>query len=856
MYSISNVEFLQTIFEGEYLRAHTTSFRDDPANIDGERRGICWGGHPFGQRPLLPDSNQYFTISLFRPDPDTGRQYRRKALFEATYVIVADDVKEKLPVERVKLLPPPTYILETSPGSEQWGWVLVTPETNRTRVENLLDGLVERGLAPDGRDPGMKGVTRYVRLPEGVNTKTNKAQVDFITGEIAYPRCRLLHWSPFDRVTLEALAEPFGIDLDASRRDTRDNGADLVPDHPLLSVPDLIQIKSERSPGRYDVTCPWVAEHTGAADDGAAIFTNADGSMGFKCHHGSCQHRTGHDLMEWLEAQRPGFRQQYKLWQIGRSLGQCTEASVQTPIPSPTPQAPETIDPVPPTLSVEGMMQQLRGLPPTEPEATKLALAILQAVDDRQHAERLPWWEQVRDHMLWTKRDLERVIRDARDAWYAKTNEDFFKDAIFVSEQNAFHIRSKRMFLTPEAFQNTYAHLDDEARNRAIYEGLVEKVDRVDFRPGEPEIFVERGVRCANSYTPVTEMGEPGDVSRWLDHFAVLGWSEHQDHLLKWMAYTLRYPERKINHAIVLGGREGVGKDFLLYPLMQAMKDVTTVVHGEELFSQFNEYLLNTKWLHVNETETGEHQDAARVTSKLKPLTTQPPMTLRVNCKGLRPLTIQNVLNVSMTTNSTLPLRTVDTRRYFAVWSDLSVRDEEGNVSDEWKAYWRDRWTWMEQSGWRHVIYYLRTEVDLSDFNPGDSPQVTEFLKDIHEVSRGDTLNLVERLIQERFGLFACDILSPQQIHETIVNYLKFHPEVLVKAPSNTWLSRKMVEHGLAFRLHASTRSTSYRLLVLRDHTRYASMPGTHLITEWQRQVREVREGVRLSVVNTDIEEE
>ena len=83
-----------------------------------------------------------------------------------------DDVKEKLNLEEVNRLPAPSWV-ETSKGSEQWGYILTEPCTERHQVENLLDGLVANGLAPDGRDPGMKGVTRYVRLPDGYNTKSN-----------------------------------------------------------------------------------------------------------------------------------------------------------------------------------------------------------------------------------------------------------------------------------------------------------------------------------------------------------------------------------------------------------------------------------------------------------------------------------------------------------------------------------------------------------------------------------------------------------------------------------------------------------------------------------------------------------
>ena len=212
MIQITNDTFLRTLFGDDHIYAHVTSFTDDPSNIASDRRGICWAGGYYHNTYLQPGSNQYYTISTFYGDKD-GRSKRRKALFRCTHVIVADDVEEKLPVANVMRLPHPTFKLETSPGSQQWGWVLNTPETDRSKVENLLDGLVAKGLAPDGVDPGMKGVTRYVRLPEGYNTKSSRVRANFGTP----PQCRMLEWNPEIRVSMEDLAGPLEIESFATK---------------------------------------------------------------------------------------------------------------------------------------------------------------------------------------------------------------------------------------------------------------------------------------------------------------------------------------------------------------------------------------------------------------------------------------------------------------------------------------------------------------------------------------------------------------------------------------------------------------------------------------------------------------
>lgn len=310
---ITNQEFLSAVFGADAPFVHVTDFPDDPNDIPADRHLIAWRGDWASRYQLREDTNQYFTISIFNPD-DRGIARRRKALYLRTPVIVLDDVCEKLDINEVKKLPEPSWVLETSPGSEQWGYILDEPCHDRYRVENLLDGLVANGLAPDGRDPGMKGVTRYVRLPGGYNTKKSK----MVNGQPF--KCQLLEWRPRARVTLEQLATPFKIDLDAVRRDARVDGAAEIPDHPLLQIPDLIHIKEVRSKGRFDITCPWVDEHTGEVDNGTAIFTNQDGTMGFKCHHGACERRTGADLLRWLDESSPGFSAEYQRWQLKRQF--------------------------------------------------------------------------------------------------------------------------------------------------------------------------------------------------------------------------------------------------------------------------------------------------------------------------------------------------------------------------------------------------------------------------------------------------------------------------------------------------------------------------------------------------------
>jgi hypothetical protein len=886
---VTNDEFLRVIFGADAPWSHVTAFPYDPGNIPKDKHLIAWKGDYHSRQTLPPNTNQYFTISAFYCD-DQGQARRRKALFRYTPCIVLDDVKEKLSMTEVQKLPQPSWILESSAGSEQWGYILDTPCEDRGRVENLLDGLVANGLAPDGKDPGMKGVTRYLRLPEGINNKASK----LVNGQPF--NCRMLLWEPTRRVTMGQLAAPFAVDLDAVRRESRVDGAAAVSDHPLINIPDIISIKEVRSDGRFDITCPWVSEHTGADDSGAAVFTNEDGSIGYKCHHGNCQSKTGKDLLRFIDSQMPGWSLgTLKNWQVMRSfdlpgvevsfmtprgataadvvaaakVGDAildhhvaagefpTDVSFMTPVVPAPPVQPIAVEPAALTVdAIQHLCDMLRRQIPATAEARQAAGTMLKHVDDMPKMDQKHWHEQVCDIMRWSKADFRDIIKDLRKDWYVDkvSTSDFYDNVVYVKELNQFYDLKSRIFFTPEAFQNSFAHEDAEARKIALQDGRVRKVDKLDYAPKNPEVFVEGHIMYGNMWSDADQpKGIQGDISRWYDHFDALGWGEHRKHIEQWMAYTLRHPDRKINHMLLLGSGEGCGKDFLLYPLVEGMGENAEVISGEELISDFNEYLLSTKYLHINEAELGDRREAMAVSNKLKPIASAPPNRLGVNPKGVRRIKVRNIVNGSMTTNSQLPLRlNGPSRRFFALWSDLNTRDDQGQPRQDWLDYWEDRWSWMRADGWLNVLHYLHHEVDLTGFNPGEAPPVTEFLKDIQESSKTPQQQTIEAFISNRIGMFKCDLLSAQDMSDTVRTEGVFSTNNVycdVKYLTPVGIGRALSSAAGVVQLRGRRDDSQVRLYAIRDALKYQAMGSADLYREYERQVAAVRGATPLTVV-------
>lgn len=327
---VTNEDFLQAVFGDNYQRAHVTAFKESPDKLDPNNRELsarCWAGGWYFQkkRSLKPEQNTYFTISLFEPfvdDAGVKCARRRKLLHSVTACIVVDDVGTKVPRSTIKL--PPSWQLETSPGNFQVGYILAGGgETDRVRVEGLVNAMVAKGLAVEGNDPGMKGVTRYVRLPVGSNLKSAYIE-QFGPGGW---RCRVTEWQPDRTYTIDELAEAFGITEDdierhADRDDFRRARLYAAPGcDPVLDAFTAIgAYKHPLSDGWHDVTCCLVQEHTDSADNGAAVRVNDDGSYGYRCHHKHGGELKFPKVVEWFDTEHPELA-------LGAKLGALSVAS-------------------------------------------------------------------------------------------------------------------------------------------------------------------------------------------------------------------------------------------------------------------------------------------------------------------------------------------------------------------------------------------------------------------------------------------------------------------------------------------------------------------------------------------------
>jgi hypothetical protein len=207
-------------------------------------------------------------------------------------------------------------------------------------------------------------------------------------------------------------------------------------------------------------------------------------------------------------------------------------------------------------------------------------------------------------------------------------------------------------------------------------------VEQMTWAPGKPEVihdklikeggwFEREGARVFNLYRPPGVILRHGDITLWLEHLDTV-FPAAAEHITLWLAHRVQRPGEKTNHALVLGGEQGIGKDTILEPAKQAVGPWNfQEVDPRQALGRFNGHL-KAVILRISEARDLGDADRFALYDHLKAVIAAPPDTLRIDEKNIRECVIPNLVGVVITTNHKggiyLP---PDDRRHFVAWSIL-----------------------------------------------------------------------------------------------------------------------------------------------------------------------------------------
>jgi hypothetical protein len=562
-----------------------------------------WTGKP--ARPdRLPDFdglNAYYSTAGF----ERGVRSRRvDEMIGAAVVVIDDPTTKGDAADLLSALGEPSYKVQTSRGSQQWGYMLEEPAGNESALP-VLQRITSLGLG----DRSGNNAIRYARLPCGINNKP-------VYGETFRVHC--VSWDPGRRFRIEDIAAALG---------TADGGTGARPDDHQEQQPDQSLEQLVRSGESYHdpvlkLAGKWIAQ--------------------------------GHD-----------------------------------------------------------------------PETVKARLReLMQSCSDEQKSTKR--WRKTFD-------DIDRNVESAVGNDWAPKGRRSTNDFVAYLPNHAYLFIPTGSLWPASSVDAcvTWPTQGGKSMRPSAWLDRNRPVHAMTWHPGEP-ILIEGKVAVlggwnpdanattVNLYLPPRQIdGTPAAARPWLDHVAK-AFPDDVEHIVRFFAHRVQRPGDKINHALVLAGDQGIGKDTLLEPLKRAVGEWNFAEVGPKaILGDFNGFVKSVV-LRISEARDLGPSDRFSFYEHMKVYTAAPPDTIRCNEKHLREHYVFNVMAVVITTNHKsdgiyLPQ---DDRRHYVAMSHLTKADFDDQ-------YWQKLWRWYEdKNGFAHVAAYLRA-VDLSDFDPKAPPPKT-----------------------------------------------------------------------------------------------------------------------------------
>lgn len=266
-------------------------------------------------------------------------------------------------------------------------------------------------------------------------------------------------------------------------------------------------------------------------------------------------------------------------------------------------------------------------------------------------------------------------------------------------------------------------------------------VEQMTWAPGLPLLIKHKlidtggwidhpGCTTFNLYRPPSlEHGDATKAGAWLEHVKRV-YPENHEHIVQWLAHRVQRPGEKINHALVLGGKQGIGKDTILEPVKHAVGPWNThEVTPAAMLGRFNGFVKSVI-LRISEARDLGDVDRFAFYDHSKAIIAAPPDVIRCDEKNIREHPVPNVCGVIITTNhkSNGLFLPPDDRRHYVAWSELD--------KDRFKPeYWNMLWGWYGSAGIGHVAAYLAA-LDLSGFDAKAPPPKTDAFWHIVNASR------------------------------------------------------------------------------------------------------------------------
>lgn len=561
-------------------------------------------------KPVKPEWAVYANTASFIIDrfPE-GKPSAAAANCEFVLVMVLDDVGDPEKAPNIPSLPP-TWKMETSEGSFQWGYAF-SEQPTKGDFSAAIRAIANAGYT----DPGACNPVRNFRIPGSVNLKPKREGF----------RAKLVEFNPKVEYTLAEICEALNVTPEAA--DTAQYKAIRVQDTgdddvlAWLSAQGMVLTKPNPQ-GWMGIICPNNQEHTDGNPEGRYNPT----MRAYCCMHSHCVDFSSQMFLQWVADQggpshEPGLRDE-----LLATLHSQTLAKLQ-----PTAAFPD---------DAARRIEEVR-------------------IKEIGRLEKAEWFERFAynqtDDSYFDMQERREIPRGTFNALYRHITCKSIHTARKVEASICFD-ELRQQHGAPALIGITYAAGETvlTTRDGDVYGNR--------WRDARPDVSHVGAVADADIQPWLDHV------------HTLLPDEREREHVLNVLAYKRQYPNVKINHAILHGGTQGCGKDTLYAPFIWAVCGAHERNLGkfdnDTLHSQWG-YQLEAEVVILNELREPEAKERRALANKLKPIIAAPPDFLVINRKGLHPYNMLNRLLVIAYTNDRIPISIESTdRRWFCTWSD------------------------------------------------------------------------------------------------------------------------------------------------------------------------------------------
>lgn len=265
-------------------------------------------------------------------------------------------------------------------------------------------------------------------------------------------------------------------------------------------------------------------------------------------------------------------------------------------------------------------------------------------------------------------------------------------------------------------------------------------MNSISWFPGEPQIvygkvatvdgIIDAPGQASYNTCVMPDLGKLNtdqNPDRIIDHIRMMFPDEPEGIkcLFDILAFKVQNPGKKCNIHVVLSGKQGIGKDLMLYSFRRYFGNQNVKeIDPDVLFTPYTPHWQSIIAV-VNEARTtAKEHHAQQMYSSLKPVTDGGVEVIPIKDKYEKTRYIPNVVEIFITTNEAHALSfPPDDRRWLIMHSDMKSATER---TDKENQYYQDLWDWLrEQGGWEAFIIWL-SKRDLSKFNPAATAPMTK----------------------------------------------------------------------------------------------------------------------------------